>query len=195
MPRQGGRSSDVRLGVAGSPSVGKSTLSNVVSKKLGLHHIDVSNVARTARAGSYDSEGIFVLNVRKARNAVRGTLLKDRDRGYVVEGSFLWDLVPKSMLDLVVVLRCDPLILEKRYRRNGYSQQRIAENVVGELIGYVSARCFEVYGEKCLEIDISGEDVSEAVKKILYVIESKRGEVVDWLASAPTKKRLLKYLS
>ncbi|MDG6933861.1 MAG: AAA family ATPase [Nitrososphaerota archaeon] len=183
------------MGVAGSPSVGKSTLSVLVAKRLGLPHLDVSKVAREAKAGGFDNQGMFVLNIRKARNAVRETLLKDRVRGYVVEGSFLWDLVPKSMLDLVVVLRCDPLILEKRYRRTGYSQQRIADNVVGELIGYVSAKCFEVYGEKCVEIDISGKDVSNAVEKILYAIESKRGEVVDWLASASSKKRLLKYLS
>lgn len=185
----------VRVGVAGNPSTGKTTVSAILAKKFGAIHVDVSSVAREAGAGRVDENGEFVLNDKLAAKAVRDRLLQKTENGFVVEGSFLWELVPSDMVDIVVVLRCDPLILAKRYEEAGYPERKVKDNVVSELIGYVSTMCYLVYGAKRLEVDVSALSPRRTVEKIIKLMDSGRGERVDWIDFASSRKELIRYLS
>jgi broad-specificity NMP kinase len=84
----------------------------------------------------------------------------------------------KLPCDLILILRCNPLVLEKRLAaRKGYSRNKIAGNCLVEALDYCSLKAGENYSKgKILEIDFT----KPSLERVLKALKSRKGDSVNW---------------
>lgn len=170
--------------ISGTPCTGKTTIGEGLSLKLNVDLIKINDFAISNELvlGIDDEKGYKVIDVEKLDILLQKTL-KDYD-SLIVEGH-LSHLC--SGADKLIILRCNPEILEKRLIERNYSNSKIFENLEAEAMGVCTAEALERYSDKIHEIDVSDLTVDECVLKITNVINDKEklnfGEInfMDWI--------------
>jgi len=119
--------------------------------------------------------------------------INTKDR--IIVGHLLPYVIPNHDLDSVIVLRCSPTILRRRYLLRGYSEQKTSENVEAEVLGVISEKCIRRYDfDKVAEIDTSQMRNPRTVATKLFDIiigkEPKSFGIIDWLSRAKTPSEL-----
>jgi adenylate kinase len=116
----------MRIAITGTPGVGKTSAARKVSEALELTYIDISEIAKERGAVVGKEGDSLVVDVE-----VIGKSLKSLDN-IVIDSHFaeMFDV------DFVFVLRCDPVLLYERLKVRGYSQEKIRENVMAEILDY-----------------------------------------------------------
>ena len=93
-------------------------------------------------------------------------------------------------VDIAIVLRCSPKLLEERLRSRGYGDDKVRENVEAEAVDVILIEALDCAGKVC-EIDVthlSPQTVADAVSEILAGENEKypvghvdwSQEVLDW---------------
>ncbi len=179
------------IGVTGTPGTGKKTVSPILAGLLGVHAYGLNEMAaKLGATGPGDSE------VEVDTAVLRAGLRASVGERAVVYGHLLPEVLETSDVEAVVVLRCDPRVLKARLVARGYEWPKVLENVEAELIGVVSSRSRERFGEKSLEFDSTsggGDALARAIARA--VREGKAGEPLDWLADYDTAGALRSLLS
>ncbi|MEE9151883.1 MAG: NMP kinase, partial [Thermoplasmata archaeon] len=84
-------------------------------------------------------------------------------------------------MDLAIILRCDPLVLEERLREKKWPEKKIRENVGAEILDVIKVEAFEVL-DKVYEIDTTHKNSEEVTDAIEEIIEGNYEEPhIDWL--------------
>jgi len=181
-----------RIGITGSPGTGKKSVAIELAKLSGLNLLLINEFVMKHRLGAMRNKE-FVVDLERARRAID-------TNGRIICGHLLPYIVPKSELDFVVVLRCSPDVLKKRYARRGYSQEKINENLEAEMIGVIAEKAMSVYGsKKLIEFNTTRTRVPGRVSK--RVFEIMKGDSpptfgrVDWLSSQRSRGALIKSFS
>jgi adenylate kinase len=177
----------MRIGITGSPKTGKTEISKALSSLLNCNFYDLNSICIERNLGRFEGDE-FVVNIRKARNAVSAFL--GNKKSFVVSGLLLPYIVPSKILDQVAVLRCNPKILYERYKQAGYSEKKARDNVVAEAIGMVYSDSIKAYGNKVFQVDVSGMSIEDVAKAIL----NRKNAEVDWLKDADNDRELLRLL-
>jgi adenylate kinase len=177
----------MRIGITGSPRTGKTEAAKALSSLLKCNFYDLNSLCIERNLGKSQGDE-FVVNIRKARNAI-SAFLRHQER-FVISGLLLPDIVPSRMLDQVAVLRCNPKILYERYKKAGYSEEKAKDNVVAEAIGSVYSESVKAFGSKVFQVDVSNMNVNDVVDAIL----KRKNSEVDWLKDAEKDKELLRLL-
>lgn len=156
----------MRISITGTPGVGKTAAAEKLSKTLGLTHIDISKAAFEMGAVVKEDEDTSVVDV----DTLRENLEKMDD--IIIDSHFaeVFDV------DLVFVLRCEPRTLYTRLRERGYSEKKIKENVMAEILDY------------CL---LSALDYHDA-EKIFEITENAADEILS-IVKNPAKTRSLAF--
>ncbi|MEM0118239.1 MAG: AAA family ATPase [Conexivisphaerales archaeon] len=178
-----------RIGLTGSPKTGKTEIGRGLAKALNLPFYDLNSICITKRLGRFQGDE-FVVDVKRARDTI-SSILKGKS-GYVVSGLLLPDLVKSTLLDSVIVLRCNPKVLFSRYMQSGYSMEKAKENVVSEAIGVVYSEALDTFGRKVIQLDITSMSLDDAVEAIVKG-DFKKQEI-DWLSEAEKDESLLRLL-
>src|SRR5579872_1378343 len=110
-----------RIGITGSPATGKKSLGRILSEKTEMKFVSINDFSIKNHFAKREGKE-FVVDARKLRGKI-----KTEDT--IVSGHLLPYVVPGPDLDLVVVLRCSPIVLRKRYEARHYSEEKIRENV------------------------------------------------------------------
>ena len=171
--------------ITGTPCTGKTTVSEVLSNRLGCRLIKINDLAiqNDFVLGIDEDKGYKVIDIDALNDNVL-EIISDSDELIIFEGH-LAHLC--SGADKVVVLRVHPEILRVRLEGRDYSESKIRENLEAEALGVCTAEAFDEYGDKISEIDVSRLSVDEIVNLINDVISDKCefpvGEVdfMDWL--------------
>ena len=116
--------------LTGTPGTGKTSLKKHLNKKI----ISLSEYYEQASEGKTDN-GEWIVDIEKLDN-----ILKDSDCNFF-EGNFSHKL---DKIDKVIVLRCDPQILEKRLESRNYSKNKVRENLEAEAIGVIYSEAIEI---------------------------------------------------
>ena len=67
-------------------------------------------------------------------------------KSFVAEGHLFCEFaIPR--VDVVVVLRCNPKLLEKRLHKRGYAEVKVQDNLACELAGYCGRKAGKFYGK------------------------------------------------
>lgn len=177
-----------RIGITGSPKTGKTEIGRKLAEFLNYPFYDLNQLCIDERLGHYRGEE-FVVNLEKARKFISDKLAKEKR--YVISGLLLPDLIASRLVDIVVVLRCNPKILYERYKRAGYSEYKAKSNATAEAIGVVHYDSLKAYGDKVKQIDVTRLDSKEAAESIMH---ERFSENVDWLDEAEKDEELLKLL-
>ena len=131
----------------------------------------------------------------RTRNRLR-QLLRGNERLVIVD-THLPECVPKDFVKKVIVLRCDPTVLESRLRAKGWRAGKVRENVLAELldaclmvgVGYYGAR-------RIFQLDTSHSSIRESVTSAAAALKrpTTRGAQIDWIDTLEKQDRLTRYL-
>ncbi len=170
--------------ISGTPCTGKTTVSEVLSKKLNYDLIKINDLAidNNLVLGIDDDKGYKIIDV-DALNNLLCEIISQKDN-LIVEGH-LSHLC--SGADKLIILRCRPEILQERLALRNYSDAKIHENLEAEAMGVCSAESLDIYENNVYELDVSDLTIDEIVLTLVDVIDGKEklsfGEIdfMDWL--------------
>jgi len=169
----------MRIILTGVPGTGKSSISRGLARLLRVPLIDINAVAksigkRAAGKGSKKGGGEVEVNLKKLQVKLSTRLKKLKS--FVAEGHLASDV--KLPVDLVVVLRCNPLVLSKRLRLRGYGVKKVGDNVMCEALDYCLVNAEKNYGRKrVIQVDATRR---VSLPQLVRKIRAKRSDKVNW---------------
>lgn len=170
------------MGVTGTPATGKKTLARSLSKATGFKVFNINRICvlEGAVAGR-DAYGI-VADIERLKKIISKKLPSEN---FILVGHLLPHVVSSNRLDLVIVLRCNPYVLEERLRRRGYPEKKVLMNVGAEILGNCYFEACKKFGvEKVHVIETSVKSPREVLSDALNVLNGGRrfnGLEIDWL--------------
>ncbi len=149
------------IAITGTPGTGKSTLAR---------RLDVECISMEELADKYDSLEIdgdnHIIDTEKLCDLVRDFSKPD----LIVYGHLAHWISP---MDKVIVLRCNPEVLEARLKARGYGVEKIKENLEAEVIDLIVIEAISVHGrDKVFEIDNTC-DLDETLKIFSKVLNNE----------------------
>jgi adenylate kinase len=172
--------------VTGTPGVGKTAFSRKLAREIGADYLSFNEyISGKHLYRRFDRRrGTKVVDVQRARRSLKSFLKKAH--GLVVIDTNIPDVVDlKQTVERVFVLRCHPLLLEKRLRRKGWRDTKVHENVLAELLDSCATDSLQYYGrQKVTQIDTSHTDLQHSISKARKALTNKSQKwypFLDWL--------------
>ena len=171
-----------RVGITGSPGTGKKTLAKGLSSSTGYRVININSlcISKGAIAGR-DKYGI-VANIPKLKKIVAEQI---RDDNFLLVGHLLPYILSPKDIELAIVLRCNPYVLEERLKARGYPEKKTLMNIGAETLGTCYVDTIKKFGNKKVHIiDTSLKGSKETIEEALLALTGKTsydGADVDWL--------------
>ncbi len=183
--------------VAGVPGTGKTTVCKRLAEELGYTHVNLTELALREKLYTwYDEERLsYVIDEEKLLTRVMEII---RERKRVIIDTHYPEILPPDIPRVVIVLRLDPVILEKRLKKRGWPRRKIYENIQAEILGVVTYNAVSRFDEeRVYEIDTTGKTLEEIVCEARGIIKGRvrvsRKEYIDWL-SLKDYEELRRYL-
>lgn len=122
--------------ITGTPGSGKSTVANVLIKKLGMVRIDWHNLVKknpNINLGYNRKKQSYDLDVKILAGEIR-KLMKENPSTQFVFDTHISHLLPKSMVRLAIVMKCSNLKkLKKRLEDRRYNKRKVQDNMDAEI--------------------------------------------------------------
>jgi adenylate kinase len=185
--------------ITGTPGVGKTEVSQILSERLDAVHLDLSKIAEEERLtlGIDKERKSLIADLNRLSDRVRA-LIKESSRDIIIEGHYASDIVPPNFASYVFVLRRDPDTLKADLKRKGFKEQKVSENVAAEILGVCLSDAVNTYGlKKVCEIDTTSKRVESIIEEIVHVLSGKEKPLVgkvDWLSKLEKEGRLEKFM-
>lgn len=171
--------------ISGTPGTGKSVVSKLLKEKLGegyvIFHLSSFLIQNRAYTEYDEERQTYIIDEEKAEKLLGDFFKTHKD---VIVETVYPGLVPKA--DKVIVLRRNPLTLYEELKRRGWSELKVAENVMAEILGSVSEEAKEYFDNYC-ELDTTNKSWEDVVEKVL----KGECESVDWLSDERVQQLLL----
>jgi len=180
--------------------VGKTIVSEGLAKKLRAVHIDIGDlVKREGLASGYDEKRqTWIADNKKLEKRLQPIMSGTR-KNVIVDGHYATDVIPKSQISRVFVLRCHPMQLRQRMQARGFEGAKLKENLAAEILDVCLTDSVNIVGvDKVCEIDTTDKTVDAVINEIASVIRrGKRCTVgtVDWLGQLEIEGSLDQYLT
>ncbi len=158
--------------ICGTPGTGKSTLASFL-KSEDFEVFSLNQLAEDNKIYSQTNAEKEV-DVHKLEKIVR-SIIQDKKKQIIFEGHLGCELFLKDLNAIAIVLRCSPLVLEKRLQNRGYNSKKIKNNLISEATDYSVLRCEKNFSF-VYEIDTSNSLVQQTKQEFLKIIsELKQG--------------------
>ena len=160
--------------ISGVPGTGKSDVSKELSKLIDAKVIDLKAVAvkRELVEGLDEKRSTIVLNEKRITGAIKKEM---KEKGKYVLDSHLGHFVDKKLVKLLIILRCDPKVLEKRLKKRGYHINKVSENVMAEYLDTVLIESLKNgFKNKIHEIDTSKRKAKNIALEIKRILDKKK---------------------
>jgi len=174
-----------KIVIAGTPGVGKTTVSEFLARRLNAVHVDLSKLAIERNLILYydeERESYVIDEPRLVKEVARIISLYER----VIIDTHYPEILPKDLVDIVIVLRLRPDELEKRLTAKKWPLRKVRENVLAEILSVVAINALEKFGElKVYELNVTGLTIEEVAERIIdllrYPTKYEPGIKIDWL--------------
>ena len=172
----------MRVAITGTPGTGKTSVVKRLRKVVELVHLDLNSAIKEHHLyKGYDRErDSYIADMKKVANYV--SVFERKNKNIIIDGH-LSHLLPDKLVDMVVVLRCEPLALKKRLKKKKWKKQKIEENSEAELIGIIAYEARENH-KKVFEIDTTKKSISKVAKEVERVLKGKGlkyRKQIDWI--------------
>ena len=175
--------------ITGTPGVGKHTITNIISKKLNLTPLDITQVARNSSHIEHNS-GIDEIDTEKLGNFLQERISEEN----IVVGHLAPYVLSKKNVKWIIILRRNPYDLISVYKERKYSNRKIKENTGSEILGVIAYDAFTKFQEKARQLDVSKKTVKQVVDEVIKIIlEERRSDEVDWLEYITNNNDLKKF--
>lgn len=180
--------------ITGTPGTGKTTVSRLLSTKLNVHHIELTEYCKEKGFVIEEDEerDTSVVDLDTLSEAVKYEI-EDKEGTIILDGHFAHELLEPEMVELVFVLRKKPWLLKTELENRMYHSEKVWENLEAEIVGVITGESMEKYS-KLVEIDTSEKTPEDTTAEIIDII--KKGEnpkftPIDWVAYPETLRLLL----
>ncbi len=161
----------MRLVITGVPGSGKTALARALARKLGVEYVDLNKIAKKcAKLGKTD-KGIEI-DLMKLEKILK-KMLKGK-KSFVLEGHLACEI--KIPCDLVVIMRCNPLVLMKRLWRRGYPKWKVIDNALAEAQDYFVFKTEKNY-RNFIEVNATKK---LSIAALLDAVKRRKGFKADW---------------
>jgi adenylate kinase len=139
------------------------------------------------------------IDIEKTSNKLK-LLLSEKEYGdAIIVGHLAPYVIDPLLVDFVVILRRTPSELKKIYEMRSYSENKISDNLIAEILGIISYDFLAKFKKQCIvELEIN-ENVLPSVyaQKIIDMYNNKNLRefgIIDWLPVVQTDPQMLKFL-
>jgi adenylate kinase len=186
--------------VTGTPCVGKTSVARLLTSKLDALYVNLTELAMQENlvSGKDEERDSIIVDENRMRHKI-GEAIKNCDKqDIIIDGHYAVNVVPKSLVTWVFVLRRNPVELRKFMEQSGFSGRKLWENLASEILDVCLVDALKVIDEgKVCELDITGRSVEEAVDEMLSVLSGNKEccvGIVDWLGKLESEGLLDQYL-
>lgn len=186
--------------ITGTPGVGKSSVSRLLSSKINAQVISISDLVRREKlySGVDERRDTLIADMERLSRRMEN-LISSISENVIVEGHFAVDVVPPEKISLVFVLRRDPEELKKVLEKRFYKKSKVKENVAAEILDVCLYDAVKRCGvDKVCEIDVTSRSLEDVVQEIVDVLNGAKKRkigIVDWLGKLESEGKLDEYLS
>jgi len=176
--------------LAGTPGTGKKSIGSKLAELCGVLVLNLSSlIIEHGLFAAYDQErDTYIIDEERASSFIKSYV--STLKGDVFLETHYPEIIPREIVDSIFLLRTNPLVLEERLIKRGWSRRKINENVMAEILGVVAYSTLEIFGaERVFEIDTTNTSPEEVARTICKAI---RGEItlnagikIDWLSLLP----------
>ncbi|KAK1350987.1 AAA domain-containing protein [Hamiltosporidium tvaerminnensis] len=158
----------MKILICGTPGVGKSFISKKLHVDFLWPHIDLSEYIKSKKLyDEYDQRyDTFTFKSKKVRNSLNKYL--QPLESYIID-THTPEIVCKIKFDIIFILKSSLNVLRQRYEIREYSEEKIQENLMCEIMNVVEEDCREIFGNT--NVFVFGEncdsiDYNQIVKEI-----------------------------
>ena len=166
------------LVITGNPGVGKHTIANEILQSKKHELLDINKIAINAEIieKAQDTVEVDVNNLKKYLDG----LITEKS---LVVGHLAPYVVNSKNIDSAIVLRKNPYKLLDIYKKRGYSEKKIKDNLGSEILGIIANDSIINFGrKKTFQIDTTDSTPKTIVSKIDDIINGcDNGDDIDWL--------------
>ena len=191
--------SEFVLLVGGIPGTGKTTIGSILAEELSCAFQESSELAIRLNIASRDPSGRHTLYLSPKMLSVLANAIVEiaRKAGCVVVSTvypeaLIWHV--ESYTPFIVILRTNPLILEKRLSKRGWPRSKIVENLIAESTNYYTEKLWE-RRDMVIEFDTTYSRPRAAALEILRLVEAWNvGFHIDWLSDPQIVEKLAEWM-
>jgi len=168
----------MKILISGTPGTGKTTIAEKLSIKLDYELIQLNEIVNDGQFyyNIDKNDGAKTVKMNNLENYINNEIIGHEN--VIIEGHLGCDL--NLDVDIVIILRTNPLELTKRLKKRKYNTEKINDNITCETLDYCSLKS-EKYYDQIFDVDTTDRTVLGCVKKIIQIIKGKdKGDVIDW---------------
>jgi adenylate kinase len=185
--------------ITGTPCVGKTTLAKQFANRLNASYVNLTDYAKHNGLilGEDPKRCTAIVDEEKMRQTLTYTIIQS-EKSVVIDGHFAASVVPNDLSTYVFVLRRNPVELKEYMKKEGFTEDKMYENLLAEILDVCLVETLEMQTGKICELDVTGKAVEQTVNEVLSVVLEEKlcscGGVVDWLGFLEHEGLLNQYL-
>ena len=190
----------MKIILSGTPGVGKHTIATILSSLFDkVRIVDINKIILSENLLVSSQRGNHDVDIQKSFDFLTLLLSKKEYQDSIIVGHLAPYVIDPLLVDLAVILRRSPYELRKIYEDRSYSQTKICDNMVAEILGIIShdaLKNFEL--SKLSELEITTSILpSLSAQKIVHMYRDKKQRSfgnIDWLPLIQNDSDMLKFL-
>lgn len=190
----------MKIILSGTPGVGKHTIATTLSSLFDkVTIVDINKIILSEDLLIPSQRGNHDVDIQKSLDFLTLLLSKKEYQDSIIVGHLAPYVIDPLLVDLAVILRRSPYELRKIYEDRAYSQTKISDNIVAEILGIISydaLKNFEFSKLSELEIATSVLPSLSAQKIVNMYMDKKQRSFgnIDWLPIVQNDPDMLKFL-
>lgn len=190
----------MKIILSGTPGVGKHTIATMLSSLFNkVTIVDINKIILAEDLLIPSQRENHDVDIQKSFDFLTLLLSKKEYHDSIIVGHLAPYVIDPLLVDLAVILRRSPYELRKIYEDRSYSQTKISDNIVAEILGIISydaLKNFEFSKLSELEIATSVLPSLSAQKIVNMYMDKKQRSFgnIDWLPLVQNDPDMLKFL-